>query len=125
MALRLVVVEDEPLIALDLIMMLEDLGHEVVAQAADTPGAIAAADVQRPDMMLMDVRLAKGSDGVEAATAVMERFGIRSLFVSGNIDGGLRERAAPIAPLGFASKPLDMDRLEAMLREAQAQLAAL
>lgn len=125
MTLRVVVVEDEPLIALDLVIMLEDLGHEVVAQAQDTPGAVLAAEQGRPDLMLMDVRLARGSDGVEAAAAVMERFGIRSLFVSGNIDPALRERAAPFAPLGFANKPLDMDRLAAVLHDAQSQLATV
>lgn len=82
-ALRLLVVEDEAIIA----MLMEDAltlhGHEVVGIAEDADAAIAIAEQGRIDLALCDVRLARGDSGVAVAHVLAER-GVPCLYVSGN-----------------------------------------
>jgi DNA-binding NarL/FixJ family response regulator len=107
MALRVLIVEDEMLLALDLEDMLTDAGHSVVGQASDMPQAIALAEKMEGgiDVAIMDVNLARGSNGVETAAVLRQRWNIPSLFVSGNLDEDTRARASQWQPLGFVGKP--------------------
>jgi two-component system, response regulator PdtaR len=104
-ALRIVVVEDEPFVRLDIEAVLIAAGHEVVAIADTADGAVAMADRERPDLMIMDVRLLGLRDGVDAAMEIWQRFGIRSLFASANLDAAMRARASRANPLGYVDKP--------------------
>lgn len=115
MALRILVVEDDLLIAMDLAMIVEDLGHAVCGQAADAAEAVELAGRLRPDLVLMDVRLAGGTSGVDAAAEILRRHGVRSLFVSGNVDAALVERTRPIDPVGHVGKPVDPAKLRRAL----------
>ncbi|MBD8689495.1 response regulator [Rhizobium skierniewicense] len=107
MPLRIMIVEDEMLLALDLEDMLLDAGYDVVGQASHMQQAIALADQHggNVDVAIMDVNLARGTNGVETAAALRERWNIPSLFVSGNLDERTREAALPLQPLGFVGKP--------------------
>lgn len=104
-AAAVLIVEDEVLIAFHLQALAEQAGCRVTDIAADPADAIASAAERRPDFALMDVRLARGSSGLEAARVLYERFGVRSLFVSGNIDAAMRAQAEPLRPLGYVGKP--------------------
>ena len=81
--LRILVVEDEALVAMELLGMLEDLGHQGEGPAPDLPSALAAADRGRPDLALVDIRLARGHSGLEVARAFFE-LDIPVMFVTGN-----------------------------------------
>ena len=105
MGKRIVVVEDEIFIRLDLMTHLGTAGHAVVGTADSAEDAVSAVERERPDMVLMDVRLAGKRDGIDAALEIWNRFNIRSLFVSANLDAAARSRAAPANPLGFLEKP--------------------
>lgn len=107
MPLRIMIVEDEMLLALDLEDMLLDAGYDVVGQASHMQQAIALADQHggNVDVAIMDVNLARGTNGVETAAALRERWNIPSLFVSGNLDERTREAALLLQPLGFVGKP--------------------
>ncbi|KAA3507631.1 response regulator [Agrobacterium rosae] len=107
MPLRVMIVEDEMLLALDLEDMLLDAGYVVVGQASDMPQAIALAEEVRGgvDVAIMDVNLARGTNGVETAAALRERWDIPSLFVSGNLDERTRAEAQRWHPVGFVGKP--------------------
>ncbi|WP_374657898.1 response regulator [Phenylobacterium sp.] len=100
------VVEDDALIALDIVSLLEDMGHEVVAEASDARNALALAQGDRPDLALVDVRLARDSDGGVLAQTLYDQLGVRSLFLSGSITEDFRRNMAPINPVGFIDKPL-------------------
>ncbi|MGI2034139.1 response regulator [Rhizobium panacihumi] len=107
MPLRVLIVEDEMLLAMDLEDMLLDAGYEVVGQASHMQQAITLAEqnVGAIDVAIMDINLARGTNGVETAAALRERWNIPSLFVSGNLDERTREAALPLGPLGFVGKP--------------------
>ena len=117
-ALRVLVVEDEALIAMELESILEQQGHEVVDAVATEADAIAAARLTRPDLVLMDVRLAWGGDGVATAIRLRQELGIRSIFITAQSDQVTRARAAAAEPDGFLGKPLSPDLLAKLIREA-------
>lgn len=107
MALRIMIVEDEMLLALDLEDMLHNAGYTVVGQASDMAQALALAESIGGafDLAIMDVNLARGTSGVETAAALRRRWNVPCLFVSGNLDERTRERAMDWQPVGFVGKP--------------------
>ncbi len=115
-ARRVLIVEDEVLIALDLRRELTTAGFEVVGVAGSAEDAVNITERERPDAVLMDIRLRGARDGVDAALEIWQRFKIRSVFVSGNIDDAMKQRAAPAQPLGFVSKPFIATQIVALLR---------
>lgn len=114
-SLRVLIVEDEIFIALDTRSLLQSLGHTVVGIAVSVDDAIRRAERERPDVVLMDVRLTGPRDGIDAADEICRRFGISSIFVTANTDAQTRARAATVAPLAFLEKPLTVQRLRAGL----------
>ncbi|WP_421933238.1 response regulator [Phenylobacterium sp.] len=106
MTMRIMVVEDDALIALDIVSLLEDMGHEVVAEAADACTAWEMAEEDKPDLALVDIRLAKNTDGGKLAQKLYAKLGVRSLFVSGSITEDFRRAMAAIDPIGFLGKPV-------------------
>lgn len=116
--MRVVVVEDEAIIAMALQASLAAMGYEVCAVAHSAAEANAAIAVHRPDLLTCDVDLGPGGSGVEVATKAYEDWGIRTLFISGNIDSALVQSTRSISPLGYLAKPFPALRLVAALRPA-------
>jgi CheY-like chemotaxis protein len=114
-SLRVLIVEDEIFIALDAKSLLQSLGHTVVGIAVSADDAVRRAERERPDVVLMDIRLSGPRDGIDAADEIQRRFGISSIFVTANTDAQTRARAAAVAPLGFLEKPLTRLRLQSGL----------
>lgn len=108
---RILVVEDEALVAMATSQLLEDAGYEVVGMAADSRQAMRLADEERPDLVLMDIRLRGGDDGVDTAAQIRQRYGLRILYVSAHGDSATLARAAKTDPAGFVGKPHTTDEL--------------
>jgi two-component system, response regulator PdtaR len=104
-ATRILIVEDEFLIALALEDMLLDAGHAVVGMATTYDEAVALAAETRPALVLMDIRLASERDGIDAAIEIERSLGIPSLFTSANLDPDNMERARTASPVGWVPKP--------------------
>ena len=81
--LRVLVVEDDPMIGPILAEVLEDLGHIVVALEIDADAAVAAARNFRPDLMIVDIKLGSRS-GVEAVKEVLSKGFVPHVFVTGD-----------------------------------------
>ena len=111
-SLRVLIVEDEFFISLDTKALLQTLGHEVVGIAVSADQAVSFAERDRPDVVLMDIRLIGTRDGIDAAEEIDRRFGIPSLFVTANSDPLTRQRAANVSALGLLVKPLTKERLK-------------
>ena len=104
---RILVVEDEMFVALDIEAAVIKAGHKVVGFAGTAERAVALTDEMRPDLVLMDIRLPGDRDGIDAAIEIRQRFDIPSLIISAFSDAETRARAAPARALGFISKPFD------------------
>lgn len=115
-------VEDEFLIASDCEIILEEAGHEVVGVAADELEALELAERTRPDLVLMDIRLRRGDDGVKTARAILSELGIRSIFVSAHGEGEVGRRACAAEPLGWVRKPYTAEVLLDAVDRAAAQI---
>ncbi|NQU63710.1 MAG: response regulator [SAR324 cluster bacterium] len=91
-------------------MTLESLGFEVVATADSAAGAIEKAEADKPDIILMDVRINGEMDGIEAAEIIRSRFQIPIIFMTAYLDQERVERTKITMPFGYLSKPfLDRD----------------
>ena len=110
-SLRVLVVEDEFFISLHTKGLLQALGHVVVAIAVSADEAVNIAERERPDVVLMDIRLIGARDGIAAAEEIRRRFDIGSIFVTAHTDPQTRQRAEAVRPLGFLEKPLTEQRL--------------
>jgi CheY-like chemotaxis protein len=121
---RVLIVEDEWLIAMDLAETLRQAGHEVAAIAADPAEALAAAKNTSPDLVLMDLRLANGTSGVDAARQLWEETKLRCIFVSANLDVATLANLKSLEPLGFVAKPILPARLRQAMGVAEIALAA-
>ncbi|MFC4168906.1 response regulator [Teichococcus aestuarii] len=102
--MRILLVEDEVLIAMVLGEALETADHEVMGPAATLAEALALCEGARPDLALLDINLRDGSSGVELACILRKRWGILSVFVSGQI---LEARRAKDIALGAIGKPYE------------------
>ena len=108
---RVLVVEDEPLIAMDHRAVIEELGGEVVAMVETGESALVAAEIFRPDVVVMDVHLRGGTDGIEAARAIRERVGTRVVFVTGDGDPRTCARMSAFAGEKPVLKPVSVGAL--------------
>jgi DNA-binding NarL/FixJ family response regulator len=114
---RILIVEDEYLIALELENRLLEAGFVVTGIATTAGEAISRAGSEDPDLAIMDIRLAGSPDGVEAALELFRSFGIRSIFASAHADSDTRKRAAPASPIGWLPKPYPADMLLRLIRD--------
>jgi len=112
---KILVVEDEFIVAFELKTALEKMGFAVCGPVSSGLAAIACAERERPDCVLMDVSIKGELDGIETARHIRARFGIRSAFTSGYPAEEIRARAADVRPIEFFVKPLDYDALKAAL----------
>lgn len=114
---RLLVVEDEWIAATLIERILTDAGYMVLGTASDGDEALRMAREMRPDLVLMDVRLRGGSDGIAAAVAIHDRLGIRCLYVTAHSDTGTLTRGNAAQPVGWIQKPFtEQSLLEAVRR---------
>jgi CheY-like chemotaxis protein len=116
-SLRVLIVEDEFFISLDMQNMLQALGHTVVGTAVSAHEAVRIAQHEQPDVALVDIRLVGTRDGIDAAVEIFNRFGVPSLFVTANTDPLTRARAHNVQSLGFLEKPINPERLRVGLRK--------
>lgn len=110
---KVLVVEDEMIIALLIERMVTNLGHEVIGKVSSGEEAVAIALEDEPDLILMDIRLQGDLDGVEAMLKIRERKNIPVIYISGNTDAVHREKIEQTDYIEFLSKPItisDLDR---------------
>jgi two-component system, response regulator PdtaR len=119
--MRILIVEDDRLLAAGLAMMVESAGHEVVGHAATVRAAMDLARSRTPDLTLMDIDLGLGGSGIAAARGMKKHHGLVSLFVSEHPE---RARQATDAALGVLAKPYDHDTVLRTLDVASTLLAS-
>lgn len=115
---RLLIVEDEGLVGLDLQLRLERLGFQVVGLVDTAVDAVRATREQTPDLVLMDIRIHGEPDGVDAAREITTRFSTPVVFLTGNADEATMRRATDAEPYGYLVKPVDERELRATIETA-------
>lgn len=104
MSARILVIEDEALVAMELRFVLEDLGHEVVGTAADARTARRLVEDTEVDLALVDIHLSDGPTGIELGRELGQELGVTVLFMTAN-PGMVRNGVA--GTIGVLSKPTD------------------
>ena len=119
---RVLVVEDDLLIASQAEAALTEAGFDVIGIVTSGEEALALAGRQLPDLAIMDIRLVGDRDGVDTAIELFRTHGVRCIFASAHSDHEARRRAEPAAPLGWLQKPYTMGSLTALVGRAASEL---
>ncbi|MCP5411700.1 MAG: response regulator [Alphaproteobacteria bacterium] len=82
LASKVLIIEDEPIIAMDLENLVTELGHKVVATAATKDDAVAKAKSERPGLVLADINLGEGGSGIDAVSEILASFDIPVIFIT-------------------------------------------
>lgn len=104
---KILIVEDESIVALNIKNRLEGLGYAVVATISSGESAIEAAAKNRPDLVLMDIKLKGKIDGIEAAGQIRSRFQIPVVYLTAYTDDETLNRAKLTEPYGYILKPFE------------------
>ncbi len=115
---RILVVEDEAIVAKDVQSRLEGLGYAVIGIAASGEQAVSKAMETQPDLVLMDIRLKGQMDGVEAAGQIRDRFNIPVVYVTAYADDDTLRRAKITQPFGYILKPFETRELHTTIEMA-------
>ena len=113
---RILVVEDEAIVAMDLQSRLIALDYEVVGLAASGEEAIDKAEKTQPDLALMDIRLKGDMDGIEAAQQLRDRFSIPVVYTTAYADEETLRRAKLTEPFGYILKPFEDRELHTVIQ---------
>jgi diguanylate cyclase (GGDEF)-like protein len=115
---RLLIVEDECIVAFDLRVVLEELGYAVVGTAASSDEALRIADEQRPDLVLMDISIVGQTDGVQAGRLLRARHHVPLVYLTANVDAATLGRALATEPAGYVVKPYNEHSLRTTIEVA-------
>jgi two-component system, response regulator PdtaR len=115
---RIMIAEDDYLVASEMEGALRDAGFEVVGIAASAKEVLELASVQRPLLVVMDIRLSGQRDGVDAAIDLFSLHGVRCVFATAHHAADTRLRAKPANPLAWVAKPYTMKALIKVVRKA-------
>ncbi len=108
---KLLLVEDEFLLATLLQQNLELVGYQMCELVGTGEEAVEQAEKERPDFILMDIRLAGKMNGIEAAREIHQRFQIPIIFMTGYSDEETIARARDLKPLAYLVKPVTPDNI--------------
>ena len=115
---RILIVEDEAIIAMEIENQLQSLGYEVISIVDTGEKAIAKAEVDKPDLILMDIRIKGEMDGIDTAEVIRNRFGIPVIFSTAYLDENRIERAKITMPFGYVLKPIQERDLKVTIEMA-------
>jgi len=109
------IVEDEIIEAMFLGEILKLWGYEICETATSGEDAIKEAEIQNPDLVLIDINIHGEISGIEAASNIRSQVGIPVIFMTGYSDEETRQKAYTAHPAGYFVKPLDYNKLEEAL----------
>src|SRR5687767_9404080 len=110
-ASRILIVEDENIVALDIENALRDFRYDVLPVASSGEEAVRLAQERKPDLVLMDIRLRGRMDGIEAARLIHDRLDIPVIFLTAHTDEGTLQRAKSSEAFGYIVKPFEKQEL--------------
>jgi DNA-binding LytR/AlgR family response regulator len=115
---KIMIVEDESIVALDLSMRLQKEGYEVVGIAASSDDAVALFTGQKPDLVLMDINIKGAKDGIETAAALKRIQDVPLIFLTAFSQNEYVNRAKAVNPSAYLVKPFNNDSLHTSIQIA-------
>ncbi len=115
---KILITEDEVLIAREIEITLQELGYVVVGIASDGQSALAKVAETQPDLVLMDIVISGEADGIETADRIRDRFRIPIIFLTAYADSDTLQRAKVTAPFGYVLKPFQPQELNIAIQIA-------
>jgi len=109
--MRILLVDDDQLIRFVHQMFIERAGHEVVGVAEEETQAVRMALELKPDVVVMDIRLEDGTNGISAMRTIQQSLNIPAIYISGNSDNKTMEDAEKTIMKAFLVKPVTQDEI--------------
>jgi len=109
---KILIVEDEMIIAADLSLQLTKLNYEVIGIQTRAEDALKTVEQNRPDLILMDINLAGEMDGIQASAQILKTSKVPVIFLTSNTDDASFQRAIETKPYAFLAKPFQKANLE-------------
>lgn len=119
---KILIVEDEAVIALDIQYTLENLGYRVPAVVSSGEESIEKASEIHPDLVLMDIKLSGDMDGISAAEQIYNRFRIPVVYLTAYSDEKMLEGMRRTMLFGYISKPFDEGVLKSTIEKVLGQM---
>lgn len=121
--IKILIVEDELIIAEDMASMLEKMGYEVTGNAMDADEAIDLLNISKPDLILLDINLGGKKDGITLAGEINEKYQVPFIFTTSYTDGATIERAKKVSPINYLVKPYKPEQLYTAIEIAMFNIA--
>jgi FOG: CheY-like receiver len=115
---RILVAEDENIIAMDLTRTLHNLGYQVTSVVNTAVDVIHKVEVEKPDLILMDIMLDSSLDGIEAAKIISYKYKIPLIYITAYNDEQTLKRAQATEPFDYLIKPYDENKLKEKIDSA-------
>lgn len=115
---KVLIVEDERVVAKDLKQTLESMGYNVIAMAATRDETIACCENQLPDIVLMDIRIKGNVDGIDTASELHKLYGLRVIYLTAHADVASIDRAKRTYPHAYLLKPVKPGELQGAIEIA-------
>ena len=112
---RIIIVEDEALIADHLALLLEEMGHEVLAVVDNSDDLFRELESKNPDVVLLDIQIQGALDGVDISHVLNQKYQLPFIFISSNSDDRTLSRVKHSSPAGFITKPFKPEQLKTVL----------
>lgn len=118
---KILIVEDEAVVSLDVSKRLEKMGYEVIGRTASGEEALELIEKDRPDLVLMDINLQGEMDGIETATQLYKDYNLPVIYLTAYAGESTLERAKESKPYGYILKPFKERELHAAIEIAIAR----
>jgi CheY-like chemotaxis protein len=115
---RIILIEDNNIISMDLKLLLESGGNKVVSIIESGEEAVTEVIKEKPDLVLMDIKLSKKMDGIEAAEKIHSVIDIPIIYISAYTDETTQKRAQSTNPIDFIEKPYNHFDLNSRIESA-------
>lgn len=117
--IKIMIVEDEVLVAMNTKIQLSDLGFDICELVASGEDAVKNTEREKPDLVIMDIILNGKIDGIEAAKQIHSRYGIPIIFVTGCEDPmTIKLAKRTVGPVDYLIKPVEIEDLKSAIEKA-------
>jgi CheY-like chemotaxis protein len=115
---KILIVENEQIVALDIARNLKSFGYEIAGMATTGESALKLTSEENPDLILMDIKIDGGMDGIQTVKKIQSEHNIPIIYLSAFSDEKTLERAKLTEPHGFLLKPFERKELRATIETA-------